>query len=344
MRIAIVNDTQMAVEVLKKIVSSFSEHEIAWIAVNGQESVEKCAQDVPDLVLMDIIMPVMNGVEATRVIMQESPCSILLVTSTVDGNASLVFEAMGAGALDAVNTPVIDGTDSIEGTSQFIEKINTIERLINSNKRLEKSEHYSPHRLSNNNYILALGASTGGPAALATVLASLPEDFPAPIVLAQHVDKMFTENFALWLGEQVKLNVRIANENDKPEPGTVLIAGTGDNMMLDKRLRIRYTPEPVHYPYTPSANVLFESIAKNWKGNAVGVLLTGMGDDGADGLLQMKQRDWLTIAQDANTCAVYGMPKAAAKLNAATEILPLDQIGKMINSIIKAQHNKKEAS
>ena len=344
MRIAIVNDTKMVVEVLKKIISSIPQYKIAWVAVNGQESVEKCAQDVPDLVIMDIIMPVMNGAEATKIIMQESPCSILLVTSTVDGNASQVFEAMGAGALDAVNTPVVNGTGSVDGTSQFIEKINTIEKLINNTKKLENSVHYTPHGLTNDDYILTIGASTGGPAALATVLASLPKDFPAPVLLSQHVDKMFSENFALWLGQQVTLKVRIANEGDKPEPGTILVAGTGDNMMLDRKLKIKYTPEPIDYPYKPSVNVLFESVAKNWKGNAVGVLLTGMGDDGATGLLHMKERNWLTIAQNADTCAVYGMPKVAAELNAATEILPLDQIGEMINSVIKAQNNKKAAS
>ena len=344
MRIAIVNDTQMVVEILKRIISSIPQHEIAWVAANGQESVEKCAQDVPDLVIMDIIMPVMDGAEATKIIMQESPCSILLVTSTVDGNASQVFEAMGAGALDAVNTPFVNGTGSTDGTSQFIEKINTIEKLINNTKKLENSIHYTPHGSINDDYILTIGASTGGPAALATVLSSLPKDFPASILLSQHVDKMFSANFALWLGKQVTLKVRIANKGDKPEPGTILVAGTGDNMMLDNKLRIQYTPEPIDYPYKPSVNVLFESVAKNWKGNAVGVLLTGMGDDGATGLLRMKERDWLTIAQDEKTCAVYGMPKVAAKLNAATEILPLDQIGEMINSTIKAQNSKKAAS
>ncbi|MDH5436571.1 MAG: chemotaxis response regulator protein-glutamate methylesterase [Gammaproteobacteria bacterium] len=343
MRIAIVNDTQMAVEVLKKIIFSFDKHQIAWVAVNGKEAVEKCAKDVPDLILMDVIMPIMNGVEATRAIMQATPCSILMVTSTVDGNASQVFEAMGAGALDATNTPVIEGAGSEEGARLFIDKINTLEKLISSNKRIEISNSVGHQVSTNSNYILAIGASTGGPSALAKVLSSLPTDFPAPIVIAQHVDKMFSENFALWLGDQTALPVRIAKAGDKLEMGTVLVAGTGDNMMLDSQSRIQYTIEPEHYPYRPSVNVLFESIAKNWSGHALGVLLTGMGDDGANGLLRMKERDWLTIAQDANTCAVYGMPKAAAKLNAATEILPLDQIGTMITSIINSG-SKKAAS
>jgi len=344
MRIAIVNDTKMAIEVLKKIVSSFQQHEIAWIAENGQEAVKMCADDTPDLILMDIIMPVMNGVEATRAIMKEHPCSILLVTSTVEGNASQVFEAMGAGALDAVNTPVVTDTGTPDNAGQFIEKINTIEKLINSTKRLDKSTRFIPSSHAGSNYILAIGASTGGPAALANILSSLPADFPAPIVIAQHVDKMFTENFAVWLNAHTQLNVRVAKEGDRLEVGTVLVAGTSDNMMINEKLRIQYTPEPLDYPYRPSANVLFESITKNWQGNAIGVLLTGMGDDGANGLLQMKQKNWLTIAQNADTCAVYGMPKAAAKLDAAVEILPLDQIGKMITSIIKTQSGNKAAS
>ena len=342
MRIAIVNDTLMAVEVLKKVIFPFKQHQIAWTANNGKEAVEKCAKDVPDLILMDIIMPVMDGVEATKAIMQASPCSILMVTSTVDGNASLVFEAMGAGALDAVNTPIVEGARSEDGIRQFMAKINTLEKLINSTKRIDISNSSIQQITTTtcNDYILALGASTGGPSALASILSSLPADFPAPIVLTQHVDKMFTDNFALWLNELTALSVKVAKPGDRLEIGTVFVAGTDDNMILDTHSRLRYTPEPVDYPYRPSVNALFESVAKNWKGNAVGVLLTGMGDDGANGLLNMRQRDWLTIAQSAGSCAVYGMPKAAAKLNAASEILPLNQIGEMINSIINSNNNK----
>ena len=345
MRIAIVNDTNIATEVLKRLVNSFPQHEIAWVAENGKIAVEKCANDIPDLILMDIIMPVMNGVEATRTIMENSPCSILMVTSTVDGNASLVFEAMGAGALDAVNTPVMKDAGDVYGMEPFIEKINTLEKLIGSNKRIAVSRDRTSNKTyDNNKLIVALGASTGGPSALATVLSSFNSTFPYPIVLSQHVDKMFTENFAKWLESQISLKVRLARENDKPQPGVVLVAGTGDNLMLDSDLRFKYTPEPIHYPYRPSVNVMFESIAQNWNGDAIGVLLTGMGDDGAHGLLKMKMQGWPTIAQDAATCAVYGMPKAAAKLNAADEILPLDQIGKTILDIISNRYKKKIAS
>lgn len=340
MRIAIVNDTQMATECLKRVVLSVPAYEIAWIAQNGREAVEQCAADIPDLILMDLIMPVMDGVEATRRIMQHSPCMILVVTSSITGNSRQVFEAMGAGARDAVNTPILAG-DNNEGTQDFLQKLEIMRRLINPKISQKPRRSQRPKESSgqsktetkqtkSNKLLIAIAASTGGPNALATVLGRFPLDFPAAFLIAQHVDQQFVQEFANWLNDQVVLPVQLAKAGDKIQSGRVLVADSRRHLQVVKNQSVDYTDEPEKYPYKPSANVLFQSVADYWMGNAVGVLLTGMGKDGAAGLLEMRNKGFETIAQDQDSCAVYGMPKAAVAIQAARQILPLNKIGDTI--------------
>lgn len=337
MRIAIVNDTLMALESLKRIIESAPQHEIAWLAENGEVAVNKCKYDTPDLILMDLIMPVMNGVDACKHITQESPCAILVVTSSISENSALVFSAMGEGALDAVNTPVLDPNHPEYSADDLLKKISVIEKLIFSKKPvLNKNDVPSNKRtgIRNKKILLAIGSSTGGPSALASVLKDLPADFPAAIVVAQHIDQNFCPSFATWLDEQTQLPTRLAKEGDKPLVGHILISVGNKHLKLNEGQYFSYSDEPVDYPYRPSVNVLFNSIATHWQGEAYGALLTGMGKDGAEGLLALKQQGFPTIAQDEASCAVYGMPKEAAKINAAKYVLPLTDIsGKLIEDL-----------
>lgn len=174
--------------------------------------------------------------------------------------------------------------------------------------------------------LVAIGASAGGPAALATLLAALPKEFPAGIVIIQHVDERFAEGMAQWLSRDSQLKVSVAKEGDRPRPGTVLLAGTNDHLKFKTPETMGYTPEPREHAYRPCIDVFFESVAARWTGEVVGVLLTGMGRDGAAGLKNLRDKGHHTIAQDQATCAVYGMPKAAAALGAAVDILPLPRI------------------
>ncbi len=332
MRIAIVNDSMMAVESLRRVVTSVPDYEVVWIAHDGAEAVWRCGSDVPDLILMDLIMPVMDGVEATRRIMEASPCAILVVTSTVSGNASKVFQAMGHGALDAVNTPVLGMTGDAEGKDEFLQKVATIGKLI-SHKAATVSSRVATSRLSatvNDGSLVAIGSSSGGPKALAVVLQSLPADFPAPIVIVQHVDQKFTAELAAWLDKQSVLEVRLAKKGDRLIPGEVLIAGTNDHLILNSLNSLEYTPDPVDQAYRPSVDVFFSSVVEHWTGDVVAVLLTGMGRDGAEGLLSLKNKGVHTIAQDEASSAVYGMPKAAAQIGAAQQILPIDDIASVL--------------
>ena len=336
MRIAIVNDSNIAIEALRRVLATSSAHEIAWVAYNGIEAVAKCAIDTPDLVLMDIYMPAMDGVETTRQIMKKSPCAVVVVTTDVMDSSARVFEAMAAGALDAVNTPSLGTGQDSEGIQPLLKKIENIALLIGMTpKPAPRNTSQAIQTRSGFNSLIAIGASTGGPSALATILSHLPADLPAKLVIIQHVDAQFTPNLVTWLGRQCALRVRMAKEGDAPEVGTVLVAATNDHLTITPNHVLHYTPHPKEYPYRPSVDVFFESILQCKSKHSAAVLLTGMGRDGARGLLQLRKAGWYTLAQDEASCAVYGMPKAAAELEAAMEILPPEKIAAAITRFVE---------
>ncbi len=340
MKIGIVNDLPMAVEALRRALALAPRHEVIWTANDGAEAVALCARQRPDLVLMDLIMPGMDGVEATRRIMAGTPCTILIVTVSVDANTSRVFEAMGYGALDAVDTPSLGSGDLTTSSAPFLAKIDTIARLIGDGAKPRSPITLGRVSPTSRQALVAIGASAGGPAALATLLEGLPRNFPAAIVIIQHVDERFVGGLAEWLRRHSALPVRLAEEGDRPLPGTVLLAGTGDHLTLKAADRLGYTAEPRDYAYRPSVDVFFQSVGTLWPGKAIGVLLTGMGADGALGLKALRAKGHYTIAQDQASSAVYGMPKAAAAANAAVAILPLQRIAPKIIDALAAPAEK----
>lgn len=334
MNIGIANDMPLAVEAQRQAIARRPGHRVLWIAEDGEQAVALCAAQPPDVILMDLVMPKLDGVEATRRIMAASPCPILIVTSSVGANAWRVYEAMGAGALDAVDTPTLAGPGARSTMDLLLSKI---ERIGQSNgvADLARTSVEAVATGSARASLVAIGASAGGPTALATVLGGLPADFPAGIVIVQHVDQSFAAGMADWLDGQTPLAVRVAREGDLPEPGVALLAATNDHLRMTAGGKLAYTREPAETPYRPSVDTFFHSVVEHWRGDAIGVLLTGMGRDGAIGLKAMRAKGYFTLAQDEATSAVYGMPKAAAALGAARAILPLGSIAADLCSRVK---------
>jgi chemotaxis response regulator CheB len=186
--------------------------------------------------------------------------------------------------------------------------------------------------------LVAIGASAGGPSAVATLLGGLPQEFPSAIVVVQHVDARFAASMTGWLNSESPIPVRLAAEHDRPAAGVVLLAGTNDHLVLKSANRLGYTPDPSDRAYRPSVDVFFESASALWPGRVIGVLLTGMGKDGAQGLKALRENHHHTIAQDEATSAIYGMPRAAADLDAAVDILPLDRIAARLIELSGSSH------
>jgi two-component system response regulator WspF len=335
MRIAIANDVAMAAEALRRVVASSAEHQVLWTARTGLEAVRMCADNRPDLILMDLNMPELDGVEATRRIMQESPCAILVVTGQPQDNVGQVFRALGAGALDVTATPLLRGADGGGGAAALLAKIKTIGKLVRASAG--EAEHQQQGARGGDasvRHLLAIGASTGGPAAIARVLAGWNPPDDAAIVIVQHIDEHFAANFAKWLGEMLAMPVRVIEAGDQLAGGVLQVARTNDHLKLNAQQRFFYDEDPRDYAYRPSVDVFFHCVAQHWEREATGLLLTGMGRDGAAGLLAMREAGKLTIAQDQASSAVYGMPRAAAEMKAAEQILPLDHIGRALRGRI----------
>ncbi|MFJ3046341.1 chemotaxis response regulator protein-glutamate methylesterase [Herbaspirillum chlorophenolicum] len=347
MKIGIVNDTSMMVEVLRRVIAETGRHELIWIARNGEEAVQMCAWQLPDVVLMDLLMPKMDGVEATRRIMQETPCQILIVTSDMGGSAAKIYEALGHGALDATQTPALTGAAGKRDAAALVEKIDNLGRLPHEALPLPPPHRTAaagpapmtaaaavPAAYDGSVPLVAMGASAGGPAALAEILRAIPRDFGAAMVIVQHIDAAFAPGMAEWLRQQAHIPVRLAEEGDQPQRGQVLLAGSNKHLVFRGASTLGYAAGTPSDVYRPSIDMFFNSVVRHWPNKAVGVLLTGMGRDGAVGLKAMREHGFHTIAQNQASCAVYGMPKAAVALNAAVEVLPVTGIAARLQFLL----------
>ena len=344
MRIGIVNDIGLAREALRRVVQSFSEHEVAWTANDGAEAIALARADRPDLILMDLMMPGTDGVEATRRIMGESPCAILVVTATISGHLSKVYQAMGYGALDAIDTPTLGPRGQISGAALLLHKMEIIGQLLgktgeqpSDRRQVADSSTHMFHSRENAAVVeplVILGASTGGPNALAQVLTEIPATLEVPIIIVQHVDAAFAPGLGQWLSEQARRRVTLITEGHRPAAREVLLSGTDDHLILGEDRCLHYSHEPSGESYRPSVDVFFVSVARNWPTPGVAALLTGMGRDGAAGLLKLRNQDWRTIAQDESSSVVWGMPKAAVEIGAAEQVLPISRVAEAIMRLV----------
>lgn len=337
MRIAIVNDLALAITSIRRVIEHEGRHSVAWVARDGIDALARFSADEPDLVLLDLVMPHLDGVQTTKRIRERSRCPIMLVTAQAGRSSGLIFEAMGHGAIDVVDLPVLTGSPAESGR-ELLQKIARIERLHYRNQAPARPTVASgsgapaaaPTRSIRRPPLIAIGASTGGPRTLATVLAPLPRTLRAAVVVVQHIDAQFAPGLVSWLDDQVALPVRAAEEGQAPQAGTVLIGVSNDHLVLRADGRFAYQAEPLEEPYRPSVDVFFASLVKHWREPGVAVLLTGMGRDGGKGMLALRRSGWHTIAQDEASCAVYGMPKAAVELGGAVEVLAPEAIARSL--------------
>ncbi|RMD80330.1 MAG: chemotaxis response regulator protein-glutamate methylesterase [Gammaproteobacteria bacterium] len=328
MRVGVIHDRPCAREGLEGLLAGAG-HQVLWTAAGRTEAARRCAVARPDLVVLGWAEGSGASPDEVAALVQAVGCPVVVVTSSLDRDAARVFQAMGAGALDAVRLPDACRAGG-EAGAELLRRLHTLESLVAGRRR-----RAAPGPAGAAQALLLLGASTGGPRALATVLRGLGPGWTVPVVVVQHVDVQFAGELAAWLGKQCGMPVRLAEEGESPAPGAVLLAGRDGHLRLDAGGRLRYGPEPREEVYRPSVNVLFESVAAHWRGGGAAVLLTGMGRDGARGLLALRRRGFHTIAEHASTCAVYGMPRAAVELGAAKEVLPLPRIAAAVEQALQ---------
>jgi len=319
MRIAIVHSNLDNIKQLEQLICDLG-YSVSWSSQTGQQALLNHQQDKPDLLLISLEITDMSGSELIQQIMQDTTATIIAICPSVKDNTARVFQAMSYGALDALSEPRADNEASL---NDFKNKLSNIKKLHDSANRAPRPKSKLP---TADTALVAIGASTGGPAALLTILRQLPASTHASFVIIQHMDDEFSQGLANWLNEQTDISVEIAQPHSRPKPGHAYMAGRNDHLIIDEEGCFAYTHEPADYPYRPSVNTFFESAVAHWPNRLIGVLLTGMGRDGANGLLSFYNRGMLTIAQSQQSCAVYGMPRAACEMGAVRKQLDINEI------------------
>jgi two-component system, chemotaxis family, protein-glutamate methylesterase/glutaminase len=330
-RVLVTDDSAFMRKLLSNIINSDDELEVVAVAKNGQELLEKLPIYTPDVVTLDISMPIMDGVEVLKRIMDENPLPVVMISALSDEENT--FKCLELGAVDFI--PKTSGIISIDMGKKkeiIIEKIKIAYKAKIDKKSLSQIEE---NKINNTNYkkdqIIGIGASTGGPKAIETVLAGLPEKFRTPIIIIQHIPIEFTSTFAKRLNKICSLRIKEAEADETVEEGIVYIAPGGFHLRLEKQKKstfIRLSKEAAVNGMRPSIDIAFESIGKGFGKNAIGVILTGMGSDGTTGLGVIKKNGGFTIAQEESTCVVPGMPRKAIDAQVIDKIIPLEHISK----------------
>jgi two-component system chemotaxis response regulator CheB len=339
-RVLIIEDSAVIREFLGYIIGRDPRLEVAAAVESAEEALKILDRVAPDVISLDIRLPGMNGLEATRRIMSRRPTPIVVVSASVESeDLKITMSALQAGALAVVEKPV--GTTQSEYES-LAERVCT-QLAIMSQVRVVRQRfprpvpgslpRPRPRPLPNSSRVLGIGASTGGPNALMVLLGGLGKDFPLPIAVVQHITPSFLAGFAAWLGSVCPCPVEVVASRQRMAPGRVYMATADRHLRVEQGCVCLDAGDPV-CAQRPSATVLFESMAQSLGPQSLGVLLTGMGEDGAEGLLAMHRAGGFCIAEDASTAVVYGMPAAAARLGAAHELLPLPAIAPRIVELL----------
>lgn len=341
-RIVVVDDSQTARELLVALYESAGLR-VVGVGKTGEDAIQLVIKHIPDVVSMDVVMPKMDGLEATRAIMREHPTPIVIVTaSLMRTDTDMTFEALKAGALAALKKPGLEDPetcDKLIETVRLMASVSVIRRW-SEEKKYDKKIDIAPFTVGKNIRLIGIASSTGGPGVLASILAPLPRHFPIPILIVQHVTNGFATGLAEWLHEQVNLDVTLAGHGDIPKAGLVLLPPDDYHMQINKSGAIELSKAPPYKGLRPSANYLFNSMARFYGAGGLGIILTGMGDDGAEGMEAMYRSGALTIAQDEDSCIVYGMPLEAVKRKAIKRVLTPEQISQYLMDLSAQKETK----
>lgn len=351
-RVLVVDDSITVRNRLREVLAADPEIEVVAEAEDGSRAIELCREFRPGVVTMDMMMPVMTGLAATEYIMAHFPTPILIVSSSTNrGELFKTYEALAAGAIDVLEKP--SGTNDGDWDQRLISTVKLISRIkaiTHPRARLSGFLHASPRAapVSPPNQqaceVVGIGASTGGPAAIVEVLKALPANFPMPILLVMHIGQPFANAFAEWLDAQTAHPVAYAREGEHiAAAASRVIMAPPDVHMEISAGRVRLKSSPERNFCRPSVDVLFESIAREYGAASAACLLTGMGRDGASGLLAIRRAGGFTVAQDEATSVVYGMPREAALLDAAKRVLPIGEIGPVFASLAASGRERKKS-
>jgi two-component system chemotaxis response regulator CheB len=339
LRILVVEDSLTVRKYLCEVLARDPGLELVGEAADGRQAIELCQALRPDLITLDMMLPVMSGLAATEFIMAYCPTPILVVSASFNrGELFKTYEALAAGAVEVMEKPGAD--DGAEWEARFVALVKLVARVRvvthvrgRRQARLAGAPDGAGAAAARANpgaavapRLVALGASTGGPRALVEILLSLPADFALPVLIVIHIGEPFGAAFAEWLDGQSRQRVRMAGDGMAIAGGGVFLAAPERHLVL-RGQRLYFDDGPERFSCRPSVDVLFESVARECGAGAIAALLTGMGQDGARGLLAVRAAGGATLAQDEASSVVYGMPREAALLNAAQQILPLSDIG-----------------
>jgi two-component system, chemotaxis family, protein-glutamate methylesterase/glutaminase len=357
-RVLVAEDSPVVREYLVYLLGQDPSLAVVGTAGDGVETVREAERLKPDVILMDVHMPRMNGLEATRVIMGRIPTPIVMVSASLGRDeVALTFESLRAGALTLVAKPTGLGHPDQEATSrQLVDTVRLMAEVPVVRRWQRDGSQRSevrgqglgvggpedlpiPHppslipRIDRKICLVAIGGSTGGPQALGEILRAIPGDYKAPVLIVQHIAPGFVAGLAVWLGQQARLKVKLAEPGEIARPGTAYVAPDGTQMGIARGGQIRLSSGSAGSDFCPSASHLFESVAVSYGRSAVGILLSGMGRDGAAGLRRLRDVGGLTIAQDEGSSVIFGMPREAIRLGAAEHVLSPEQIGTLLRTM-----------
>ncbi len=341
-RVLVVDDSPLMCKLLTTVMNADPQILVVAVANNGKEAVDLVPSLRPDIVTMDMDMPVMDGAEATKQIMAYHPTPILIVSSSVFKlGMEKVFKAISYGALDVIDKSEIEFIGDKNSGEALVAKIKFLTRVRVTDPSLMK---FRPERSvadlkaskkKASDEIVAIVASTGGPQALLKILQRLPEDFPCGIVIVQHITTGFLSGLVDWLAKECRIRVKIGEDSEEIRPGIAYIAPDNFHMKVKEGGKLSLSDEPANNGHKPSGDVLLESVAKIYGKRSVAAILTGMGRDGAMGMKAVKQSLGMTIAQNEKSCVVFGMPNAAIEMKAIDKVLPLEKIAEEIAFIVR---------